>query len=105
MSFVKTRSRDGNSARFLYNDKVIVEYKKQDDGNWLLTFNDRNVPTKLVSTKVEAVKIFTEVSEKFKAFVESSLLVEKLKDDLEKEEHNNTDKYSAYLESIESSID
>lgn len=100
MSFVKTRSRDGNSARFLYNDKVIVEYKKQDDGNWLVMFIEHDAPMKLVSTKMEAVKIFTEVSEKFKAFVESSLLVEKLKDDLEKEECQNTKKYDDYLASV-----
>lgn len=103
MSFVKTRSRDGNSARFLYNDEVIVEYKKQDDGNWLVMFIEHDAPMKLVSTKTEAVKIFTEVSEKFKAFVESSLLVKKLKDDLEKEEFQNTKKYDEYLASVGSS--
>lgn len=104
MSFTKTRSRNGNSARFMYDDEVIVQYNRQDDGSWLLMFNEHDAPMKLVSTKEEAMKIFNEVSENFKAFTESSILVENLKDKLEQEEHNNTDKYRAYLESVGSSM-
>lgn len=100
MCFSKIRGRNGKSARFLYEDNVIVEYRQQDDGTWLVMFNEHDAPMKLVSTKEEAVKIFNDVSEKFTSFKESSDLIEELKDKLEKEEHNNTAKYDAYLASV-----
>lgn len=98
--YKKIRSRDGRSARFLHYDNVIVEYRKQIDDNWLIMFGEHDAPMKLVSTKQEADEILNDVSEKFKAFAKSSDLIDKMRDKLNEEEYNNTQRYDEYLASV-----